>query len=85
MIMSQWASGFAETALGIPKTVGDLAGPCLFAVMMGTARALYGKFSERIALAPLMSVCCMLCIASYLLAAFVSVPFFALLGCALCG
>ena len=27
--MSQWASAFAELGLGVSKTVGDLAGPCM--------------------------------------------------------
>ncbi|MBR2019508.1 MAG: MFS transporter [Clostridia bacterium] len=85
MVMSQWASSFAESALGVPKSVGDLAGPCLFAVMMGIARALYGKFSNRIALEPLMLLGCLLCMASYLLAAFVAIPAVAFFGCALCG
>lgn len=48
--MSQWASAFAESALQVSKTVGDLAGPCAFAVCMGSARALYGKYSEKIPL-----------------------------------
>lgn len=30
--MSQWASTFAETGLGVSKTIGDLAGPAAFAV-----------------------------------------------------
>ena len=38
--MIQWSSAFAEKALGVSKTIGDLAGPCAFAVVMGTARAL---------------------------------------------
>ena len=46
--MSQWASAFTESAIGVSKTVGDLAGPCLFAMFMGIARMLYGKFSERL-------------------------------------
>ncbi len=37
--VSQWASTFAEMGLGVSKTVGDLAGPMLFAVLMGSARA----------------------------------------------
>ena len=85
LTMSQWASSFAESALGVSKTVGDLAGPCLFALMMGVARALYGKFSDRLALEPLMMLGCLLCIASYLIAAFVQIPALAFLGCALCG
>ena len=33
--MSQWASAFTESALGVAKSVGDLAGPCAFALLMG--------------------------------------------------
>ena len=33
--VSQWASTFAEKGLGVSKTIGDLAGPMLFAIMMG--------------------------------------------------
>lgn len=85
MVMSQWASNFVESALGVSKTMGDLAGPCLFALMMGLARLLYGKYSDRLPLEPLLMLGCLLCIASYLLAAFVTLPIFAFLGCALCG
>ena len=53
--MSQWASVFAESGLGVSKTIGDLAGPCGFALLMGTSRALYGKFSERLPLRAAMT------------------------------
>ena len=46
--MALWASAFTESALGVSKTVGDLAGPCLFAMLMGIYRVLYGKFSEKL-------------------------------------
>ena len=46
--MSQWASAFAESGLGVSKTVGDLAGPCLFAVLMGCARVIYAKFGDKL-------------------------------------
>ncbi|MBQ8254734.1 MAG: MFS transporter, partial [Clostridia bacterium] len=42
--MAQWASAFTESAIGVSKTVGDLAGPCLFAMFMGITRVFYGKF-----------------------------------------
>ena len=35
--VSQWASTFAEEGLKVSKTVGDLAGPMAFAVLMGLA------------------------------------------------
>ena len=85
MVMSQWSSAFVESALHIPKTVGDLLGPCMFALMMGSARALYGKFSNRLNLHRLMMIGCVGCAVSYLLAAFAPHPALALLGCALCG
>lgn len=83
--MAQWASGFAETGLGVSKAVGDLLGPCLFALLMGTARVLSAVLSERLSLYTLMSGSCLLCIFSYLIAVLVPHPVIALLGCGLCG
>lgn len=85
MVMSQWASAFVESALGIDKTLGDLLGPCMFAVMMGLARLFYGRFSGRVDLTKWMILGCLGCAASYLMAAFAPHPIFALVGCALCG
>lgn len=83
--MSQWASAFAESGLGVSKTIGDLAGPCAFSILMGCSRVFYGKFSEKINLHQFMMISCGLCIASYLLASLVSNPVINLIGCALCG
>lgn len=83
--VSQWVSAFAESALQISKTAGDLLGVCAFAVMMGTARALYGKYSDKIALKKMMIGSAMLCIGCYALAAFTGSAVLGLLGCALCG
>lgn len=35
LAMAQWASAYAEAALGLSKTIGDMAGPCMFAITMG--------------------------------------------------
>ncbi len=83
--MSQWASSFAESALKVSKTVGDLAGPCAFALCMGTARALYGKFSDSIPLRPAMGACAVLCIGCYAVAIFAPNPVLGLVGCAVTG
>ena len=83
--MSQWASAFAESGLGVSKTVGDLLGPCMFAFLMGTARVLYAKFSTKISLKTVMTVSSLLCIASYLLCSLSSSPILSLVGCGLCG
>ena len=83
--MAQWASAFTESALGVSKTIGDLAGPCLFALFMGVARMLYGKFSEKLDLIKVMLFCGILCTACYLLASLSTLPILGLIGCALCG
>lgn len=83
--VSQWASTFAEKGLGISKTMGDLAGPMAFAVLMGASRAFYGKYGERIDLDKFMIYSSLLCISSYLWIAFIPIPQLSLIGCALCG
>lgn len=85
LCISQWASAFAQTGLGVTKTVGDLAGPCLFAGLMGLSRILYAKFSDKINMQNAMIVCGALCIVSYLLAALSPIPALGLVGCALAG
>ena len=83
--MAQWASAFTESALGVSKTVGDLAGPCLFSVLMGISRAVYGAKSEKLDLVRTMLCCGLLCFLCYLLASLASSPVLGLAGCALCG
>ena len=83
--MAQWASAFTESAIGVSKTVGDLAGPCLFALFMGVSRVLYGKFSEKLDLTKVMLICEMMCAGCYLLASLSTLPILGLAGCALCG
>jgi len=83
--MTQWTSAFTEAAIGISKTIGDLAGPCLFAMFMGITRMLYGKFSEKLDLNKVMLVCAIVCVACYLLASLSTLPILGLAGCALCG
>ena len=83
--MAQWASAFTESAMGVSKTVGDLAGPCLFAVFMGTSRILYGKMSEKLDLTKTMLASGLLCVICYLMASLSPLPIIGLAGCALCG
>lgn len=83
--MSQWASAFAESGLGVSKSAGDLAGPCTFAVLMGISRVFYAKFSEKIDLRKFMLGCGVLCVVSYLIASLSPVPVLSLIGCGLCG
>ena len=83
--MTQWASAFTESALGVSKIIGDLAGPCMFATFMGLARVFYGKKSEKLNLTKVMLGCGAMCVVCYLLAALSPVPIIGLIGCALCG
>lgn len=83
--VSQWASTLAEKGLGITKTAGDLAGPMAFAVLMGTSRAFYGKYGDRISLNRFMVLSSLLCIASYLGISLLGMPQLSLVCCALCG
>jgi fucose permease len=85
MALSQWASSFAESGLGVDKTLGDLLGPCAFAIFMGTARVFYAFMGKRIKLTAFFTVSAILCTLSYLIAALSSIPMLSLLGCALCG
>lgn len=83
--MSQWASVFAESGLQVPKEAGDLAGPCMFAALMGVSRLTYARFSDRISLKRFMLGSSVLCIVSYVLAVFSENPVLGLAGCGLCG
>ena len=85
LAMAQWASAFAESALHVSKTVGDLAGPCGFAILMGLSRVWYGKFGEKVDLTVFMMGSGILCLACYLLAGLANIPILGLLGCAVCG
>ncbi|MBQ8027114.1 MAG: MFS transporter [Clostridia bacterium] len=83
--MSQWASAFAESGLGVSKAMGDLLGPCMFAMFMGIARVFYGKFGSEISLSKFMAGSSALCIVAYLITVLSPFPILSLAGCALCG
>lgn len=83
--MSQWASSFAESGLGISKTAGDLAGPCMFALLMGISRAVNAKIAKKVSLHILITVSGCACIVTYIAASLCSQPLIGLAGCALCG
>ena len=85
LAMAQWASAFTEAALGFSKTVGDLMGPCLFAVTMGISRVFYGKFGHKMDLIGFMIASGVLCLCCYLLASLSGDPVLGLIGCVCCG
>ncbi len=85
LAMSQWASYFAEEALGVEKWVGDLLGPCLFALCMAITRVFFAKASEKIKLDTAILVSSIICFGTYLLAVVSKNPILSLVGCATCG
>lgn len=85
LAMAQWASAYAEAALGLSKAVGDLAGPCMFAVTMGVSRMIFGKCGDRMDLMKFMTGSGILCVACYLLVFLSANPLTGLVGCIACG
>ncbi len=83
--MAQWASLFAEKGLGISKVLGDLLGPCLFAVMMGIMRTLYGIKGHKFNIQKTLIICSLICIFSFAITSLVPIPAIALIGCSICG
>ena len=84
-IIAQWSSLFAETGLGVSKTVGDLLGPCLFALFMAIGRTGYGVIGEKLNIEKALIVSLFFTVATYLLTVFGGVPMLSLAGCALAG
>lgn len=85
LTMSQWSSLFAEKGLGVPKVIGDILGPALFAVFMGIGRLSYGIWGAKIDLKKALLGSSALCILCYGITVFVQIPIISLLSCALCG
>lgn len=85
LAMAQWASAYVESALGLSKGIGDIAGPCLFAITMGMSRMIYGKYGEKIDLMKFMIGSGGLCFLCYIFAALGSYPIIGLAGCIVCG
>lgn len=85
LAVAQWASMFAEKGLGISKVMGDLLGPCAFALLMCVGRIIYGIMGTRIQLLKLLFASAVLCIISYLTITLVKSPAVSLVGCSLCG
>ena len=83
--MAQWASDFAEAGLGVSKTMGDLMGPCLFAVCMGVARVIYAKISDRVDMMRYMIMSSALCVIGYLITVFSPSAVVSLIGCGIIG
>ncbi len=86
LAMSMWASLFAELGLGVDKSLGDLLGPCLFALLMGIGRILSGGvLSEKMRMEKILFFSAAACVICYGIAVFSQNPILSLLGCAFTG
>ena len=83
--MSQWSSYFAEAGLKVSKMTGDLLGPCLFAIFMGTGRMIFGFIGEKINLKTALCCSAGFCGACYVLTSVIESPIISLVMCALTG
>lgn len=83
--MAEWASLFAQNALGTSKVVGDLLGPCAFALFMGTGRVVFGILGDRISRRKALIINNILCFGCYIAVAFLNIPILSLVACAFCG
>ncbi len=85
LAMVQWSSFFVEVGFSIDKWVGDLLGPCMFAVFMGIGRVCFAVFGKKLPIKPTIMCCSALCTACYFAVAFSNVPVITIAGCAICG
>lgn len=84
-IMAQWVSLFAQKGLGVSKVIGDLLGPCLFALFMAIGRMWYGIKGDKLDLKKALLSCSILCIVCYCVTVFSKNPLISLIFCALTG
>ncbi len=85
LAVSQWSSYFAQSSLGVSKTVGDLLGTLMFALLMGTARALFSRCSGKFPVGRYICASSILCFFGYMMIVFAPHPAVALAGCGVCG
>ena len=82
-VMTNWISGYMETALGVAKTIGDIFGMAAFALLLGFGRTLYAKFGRNITVVLLAGM--IGAVVCYLTAGLCNIPLVALIACVLTG
>lgn len=83
--MVQWSSFFVETGFSVDKWLGDILGPCMFAIFMGIGRVGYAIFGSRVRPDFLIMVFAFVCTISYLIVAFSNNAILSVVACAVCG
>lgn len=85
LAMAQWVSFFAEAGLKIDKSLGDIFGTCMFALLMGISRTFWGIKAGRFKASDGLILSAAMCVISYLIAALSKNPVLSLFGCVMCG
>ncbi len=81
--MTNWISVYIENSLNIPKVLGDVLGMALFALLLGTGRILYSKYSFNIIKVLFLGMLgATLC---YLTAGLSPLPIISMIACVLTG
>ena len=83
--IAQWASMFAEDTLGVSKTVGDILGPCVFALFMGLGRMLMGVFATKLETRKALMISSAMLVFSILLITLPKSAYLSFMGMALFG
>lgn len=81
--MTNWISSYLESALHIPKAVGDILGLAVFAVLLGLGRSIYAKYGKHISRVLLLGM--IGSAACYLIASLSSIPILSMLACIFTG
>ena len=81
--MSNWVSTYMENALQVDKTLGDILGMAMFAILLGVARIAYAKFGKNIMRVLLVGM--IGAAACYLVAGLSTNVIFAFVACILTG
>lgn len=81
--MTNWISVYMETALGIPKTAGDILGLATFAILLAVTRTLYAKYGKNISNTLLLGMIAATCF--YAIAGISTIPILSMLACILTG
>lgn len=81
--MTNWISSYMESALQIPKAVGDILGLAVFALLLAMTRVLYSKYTPNITKTLMFSM--MGAVVCYLVAGLSSNVILAFLACIFTG
>ncbi len=72
--VGNWMSAFAEQSLNLPKMLGDLVGPCLFAVCMGIGRVIFSFIGDKIPMKRVLLAFSVFTVGAYLVLSLSKIP-----------